>query len=182
MRLGGTNLPTQLHNSRTRISRFAKRFLTKREILHSPGCVEKAWERALILRDAYRIWNCALIPFFPKFSQFDQLTHVTGNVKLQSLSKVLGLLFFLLPPFFLSLSLPWPNVELCAQFVSCYIAKLNRGQGYLAKGKIPSSSHYTCKPFYWTRRGIFRGLPPKPFSLLFYQTGWRKVRRTFMFI
>ena len=23
---------------------------------------------------------------------------------------------FLLPPFFLSLSLPWPNVELCAQF------------------------------------------------------------------
>lgn len=107
-------------------------------------------------------------PFFPKFSQFDQVTHLSLAMWSYNHCQKCreGYFFVYLFSFFLSLLAKcWIMRSICFPVISQnWIG--GRGGGYLAKETIPSSSHYTCKPFYWTRRGIFRGLPSKPFSEL----------------
>ena len=100
--------------------------------------------------------------FFPKFSQFDQVTHLSLAMWSYNHCQKCreGYFFVYLFSFFLSL------LAKCWIMRSIFFPVISQnwiGGGYLAKETIPSSSHYTCKPFYWTRRGIFRGLPSKPF-------------------
>lgn len=111
-------------------------------------------ERALILMGAYLKLHAYFVSFFQSSPNLTKSIIFHWQCEATIIVKSVGKASSLSTSF-LSFCLSWPNVELCAQFFPCYITKLNRGAGggggYLAKGKIPSSSHYTCKPFYWTR-------------------------------